>query len=78
MQRFEGDPEFTLRWPPELFAEEARQLVARAGREGVDYSWRVQAETLLRQAFVTTVPVSELERILDRRASWGDMDEEPF
>ncbi len=57
-----GDPDYTLRWPAELFSDEARRLVA-AGRSTMpDDEWREAVETLLRQAFVGSKPIEEFAR----------------
>ncbi|HWJ64590.1 MAG TPA: hypothetical protein VNS19_21635 [Acidimicrobiales bacterium] len=59
------DPEYALRWPPHLFAEEMSRLVAAAKAGSWDDSWDEQVETLLRQAFAGGEPAREFRELLD-------------
>lgn len=74
------DPvDYTLRWPNHIVADEVQQLLSRAETEGVNSDWRDEVDRLLRQAFVSTVPVEDFEqaqRSLAPDPVYGD--EEPF
>jgi hypothetical protein len=75
MTDFVHDPDFCLRWPNDLFADEVRRLIDRARTAGITSEWREEVEQLLRQAFVSSVPVQEFRRAQERVAY---SDEEPF
>jgi len=71
--------DYTLRWPTSIVADEVRQLLSRAEAEGVTSDWREEVELLLRQAFVSTVPVEDFDEA--QRSRPPDLvygDEEPF
>lgn len=75
------DPvEYTLRWPSRIVADEIEGLIALADAEGVSTEWADEVDTLLRQAFVSSVPAEDFQRV-DAVANTGplyDADEEPF
>jgi hypothetical protein len=71
------DPDdYTLRWPNNIVAAEVQQLLANAAEtKGLTDNWLKEAELLLRQAFVSNVPVEDFEQArpyLDRRPEPGD------
>ena len=47
------NPDYTLRWPPALFVQEATVLVARGELRGTNCAWSDEVELLLRQAFAS-------------------------
>jgi hypothetical protein len=72
------DPdEYELRWPPQLFVDEANRLRRPEGRPlddalGIDRTdWAPAMQWLLTEAFVSTVPTETLNRLLHRGVSWG-------
>jgi len=75
MGRFADDPDYTLRWPPDIFEDELRRLIRRAESEGRGSEWRDEVCLLLRQAFSSTVPFEDFERVVDNFEDFGD---EPF
>lgn len=70
--RFAGDPDYTLRWPPELFEAELRRLLSRAERFVIGREWREEVEALLRGAFTSSIPSTDFGNIL------SGFDDEPF
>lgn len=70
---FLNNPDYALRWPPELFAEQVRRLYQRGEAWGVDHEWSQEVVVLLKQAFESSVPVADFSQI-DR----GRLDHEPF
>jgi hypothetical protein len=74
------DPDYMLRWPPELFTEEIDRLIRRAMNFGLGAEWQEEVELLLRQAFSSPVPAEDFKKTFDLRASMAarDLDEEPF
>lgn len=73
------DPDYTLRWPPELFADEVRHLVEAARAGTLNDEWEQEVETLLRQAFVGSEPLEEFARQMTPTAQiWKYDGEEPF
>lgn len=74
------DPDYTLRWPPELFAEEVRHLVVAARSGTLDDEWEEEVATLLRQAFDGSEPLEAFCRQMTtpttRMREYDD--EEPF
>lgn len=84
MPDFVDDPDFAIRWPPHLFADEAERLIRRAREVGTGDGWADDVELLLRQAFSTSEPAEAFNRILKSfsglpvpAAGYQD-DEEPF
>lgn len=77
---FVGDPDYTLRWPPGIFAEEAGRLIRRATAWGINDDWMEEVGLLLRQAFKTSVPADDFAQVLDahRPPTRYALDEEPF
>lgn len=73
MSYFIENPDYTLGWPAEIFAAEAERLAERGRRFGIDQAWRSEVQTLLSQAFPSSVPKQDFERL--RRF---DPAEEPF
>lgn len=80
MDDLRNDPEFEIRWPSETLAAELDRLIARsrAARPGVD--WKDEVETLLRQAFASTVPEREFAERWNQSSPMVELygDEEPF
>ena len=75
------DPDYTLRWPPDLLADEIRHLVEEARSGAVaDDRWEQEVEALLRQAFVGSEPLQEFARQMrpSMAQRWGYDGEEPF
>ena len=64
VERFVDNPEFTLRWPPWLFAQEARRLVTRSIQAGQSSNWSNEAEHLLGEAFTSSPAARDFRRIL--------------
>lgn len=74
------DPvDYVLRWPRSIVADELRRLIALGESEGLSNEWADEVDTLLRQAFATSVAAEDFGRI-QSAASWSDIygDEEPF
>lgn len=80
MDDLKNDPEFEIRWPSETLAAELDRLIARgrADRPGVE--WKDEVETLLRQAFASTVPEREFGENWNQSPPRVELygDEEPF
>jgi len=76
---FANNPDYALRWPPEIFAQELRLLINQATSYGIDDSWFEDVELLLRQAFDSQVPGDDFERVrrLPPTPAYN-YDEEPF
>lgn len=80
MTDFVGDPDFTLRWPPEVFVEEAERLVRRGTARGAGHDWAEEVDLLLRQAFTSAVPADDFKQIMETATpspTYGN-DDEPF
>ena len=74
---FVDNADYTLRWPPEVFAKEVQLLVRRGSQFGIDHDWEEEVDLLLKQAFVSPVPAEEFARVpLYQRAPV--YDDEPF
>ncbi len=73
--RFAGDPDFAIRWPREVLADELQRLIAIGQRVGIDSDWMQEVELLLDQAFSSSVPADDFRRLMSKR--WND-DDEPF
>lgn len=81
MDNLRNDPEFETRWPNETLGAELDRLIerGRGGRPNVD--WQDEVETLLRQAFSSSVPQREFIAKWNESAPRFDPvygDEEPF
>lgn len=59
---FKNNPDYTLRWPPELFVEEVSSLYRRGMTVGADDSWEREVARVLQEAFVSSVPAKDFER----------------
>ena len=73
IEYFLNNPDYTLRWPPELFANEAKRLVRRGETLGAGIDWVYEVKLLLRQAFESSVPAEDFE-LMARQG----IDDEPF
>ena len=60
---YDDNPDYTLRWPPELFALEAELLVRRGAELGTGSDWPEEVALLLRQAFVSPVPANDFDKV---------------
>lgn len=76
MSEFVDDPDYTLCWPPEVFAEEAERLVRRGADWGTGNEWVEEVDLLLRQAFASSVPADDFQQIVAGARLYDD--EEPF
>jgi hypothetical protein len=72
------DPdEYELRWPPQLFIDEANRLRRYTTSQvdemiGIDRTdWAPAIQWLLTEAFVSTVPTETLKRVLRGGVQWG-------
>lgn len=79
MSEWSSDPDYTLRWPPDVFAEEVRRLIKRAEQNLSGRDWEDEVETLLRQAFGSEVPIEDFRAATAPPQPWySTSDEEPF
>ena len=78
MSYFLNNPDYTLRWPPHILREELERILRRATQFGPDQSWRSEVDTLLRQAFTSSVPRQDYERVRNSASPMYDDAEEPF
>ena len=62
VEYFMNNPDYSLRWPSELFAEEVKSLYRRGMTVGADYDWEREVVRLLQEAFVSSVPAKDFER----------------
>lgn len=83
---FEDNPDYALRWPPDLFAREVELLVQSGRERSMDADWRSEVETLLSLAFISAAPGDDFNQILkahvqraarERKLEY-QVDEEPF
>lgn len=65
---FDDNPDYALRWPPELFAREVELLAESGSERGMDSSWQTEVETLLLLAFESSAPADDFKRILKAHA----------
>jgi len=65
---FDDNPDYALRWPPELFAREVELLAESGSEQGMDSSWRSEVETLLLLAFESSAPADNFKKILEVHA----------
>ena len=69
--------EYELRWPPQLFIDEANRLRRYTTSQvdemiGIDRTdWAPAMQWLLTEAFVSTVPTETLKRVLRGGVQWG-------
>ena len=75
---FLDNADYTLRWPPEVFAKEVRLLVRRGSQFDTDDDWEEEVDLLLRQAFVSSVPAEDFGRLPFHRYEPSTSDDEPF
>ena len=68
-----NNPDYTLRWPSKLFAEEVASLYRRGMTVGTDYDWEREVTRLLQEAFVSSVPAKDFERQRSKQSH-----DEPF
>lgn len=78
MSDFVGDPDYALRWPPAVFADETARLVRRGREFGTGTDWQDEVLLLLRQAFSSVVPRDDFKRALAAGRDAPSYDEEPF
>lgn len=78
MSRFAGDPDYTLRWPRDIFIEELDRLLRRGETSGRDSDWEEEVAELLRQAFSSPVPANDFRKASSPPAAGFDPNEEPF
>lgn len=79
MDDLRDDPEYEIRWPSDILAAELDRLIARGRADGLDTDWQDAVETLLRQAFTSSVPQREFDAHWNQSARHVDIygDEEP-
>lgn len=70
---FQDNPDYTLRWPPRLFADELNSLYRRGVTVGADYEWEREVTRLLEEAFISSVPAQDFKRKCSKH-----YDDEPF
>ncbi len=80
MSYFAGNQHYTLRWPPDLFAQEIQRLILRGTEFGMAREWVGEVEVLLGQAFESQIPAEDFIGSVKnppptRTYGW---DEEPF
>ena len=68
MAYYDNNPDYTLRWPQELFVQEAQLLVRRGEELGTGSDWQEEVALLLRQAFVSPVPADDFEKVVRAQA----------
>lgn len=80
MTDFVDDPDYTLRWPSAVFAEEAERLARRGAEWGMSRDWKEEVDLLLRQAFASSVPADDFKRVFETPAQTPaySYDDEPF
>ena len=64
MAYYDNNPDYTLRWPQELFAQEVELLVRRGDEMGAGSDWQEEVTLLLRQAFVSPIPADDFEKVV--------------
>ena len=86
MAYYDNNPDYTLRWPKDLFAQEVELLVRRGDEMGAGSDWQEEVAVLLRQAFVSPIPVDDFEKVVRAQAQRtaqarrpvSAVDDEPF
>lgn len=78
MPAFASDSEYTLRWPPDLFAGEMRRLLRRGSQHGHTDEWEEEIALLLQQAFSSQVPAEDFRRVVSAQSVTSWSDDEPF
>ena len=61
---FLDNPDYTLRWPSELFADEVRRLLTRAYQFGRTREWDDEIDHLLREAFTSPAMARDFGELL--------------
>jgi hypothetical protein len=61
MGRFENNADYSLAWPSSILRAELEALIQKASRIVNQQDWRNEAETLLRQAFISETPLQEFD-----------------
>ena len=61
---FLDNPDYTIRWPPELFAREIRRLLGRAYQFGRTREWNGEIDHLLREAFTSPAMAEDFGGLL--------------
>ena len=72
MSYFAENQHYTLRWPPDLFAQEVGRLIQRGAEWGPDGDWSEEVKVLLEQAFESRVPAEDFihRRLLGDYEGW--------
>lgn len=78
MDDLRNDPEYEIRWPHDILASQLDRLIARGRAESADAAWRDEVETLLKQAFASSVPQADFEEQWKLGLGPPAYDEEPF
>ena len=65
---FDNNPDYELRWPPELFAAEVKLLAESGSERDMDSDWQTEVETLLLLAFESPAPRDDFKKILEAHA----------
>ena len=78
MARFAGDPDYALEWPPRVFQDELRRLIARGRRSGANKQWEDEILTLFNQAFLSSVPEKDFRATVQGAVTNFGYDDEPF
>ena len=68
---FGRNADYTLRWPRELFAEEAGLLVRRGSQMGTGPDWTSEVTLLLQEAFVSKVPAADFKKVVQTNPGHG-------
>ena len=68
MAYYDDNPDYTLRWSPELFALEADLLVRRGEELGTGSDWQEEVALLLQEAFVSEVPANDFAKVAKAHA----------
>lgn len=66
--KFDDNPDYELRWPPELFAAEVKLLAESGVERSMDSNWQTEVETLLLLAFESPAPRDDFKEILKAHA----------
>lgn len=79
MDDLRNDPEYETRWPHDVLASQLDRLIASGRAGNIDSTWREEVQSILRQAFASSVPFDDFEEQWNASATdpvYGD--EEPF
>ncbi len=75
MAYYDDNPDYTLRWPPELFALEADLLVRLSAELGTGSDWQEEVALLLQEAFVSQVPANDFAKVARAEAQrWAQVE----